>query len=306
MKIPGYAEVFILGHAALGELFFDPVIVEEKIDGSQYSFGLIDGEYTCRSKGKDQTPPLTDGMFDLAVANTKDLPLREGWVYRGEFLGKPKHNALCYGRIPQRNVVIFDINPSLESYLSPEEKQAEAARLGLEAVPLLAHATVGDWSILKGYLDHESFLGGSKIEGFVIKNYLRFGKDKKALMGKYVSEAFKEVHSHEWKMANPGGQDIIQGLILQLRTEARWNKAIQHLRDQGELQSAPRDIGPLLKEINQDVLKEETERIKDVLFRWAWGKVSRGIVAGFPEWYKERLAEQSFGQCAVCENGDII
>ncbi len=43
---------------------------------------------------------------------------------------------------------------------------------------------------LYALLEKESILGG-KVEGIVVKNYARFGKDKKVLMGKYVSEQGK-------------------------------------------------------------------------------------------------------------------
>lgn len=32
-----YPSIYALGHRALGELFLDPVVVEEKVDGSQFS-----------------------------------------------------------------------------------------------------------------------------------------------------------------------------------------------------------------------------------------------------------------------------
>lgn len=39
-----YPSIFAIGHRALAELLLDPVIVEEKVDGSQFSFGLFDHE----------------------------------------------------------------------------------------------------------------------------------------------------------------------------------------------------------------------------------------------------------------------
>jgi hypothetical protein len=153
---------------------------------------------------------------------------------------------------------------------------------------------ISDWETLKQFLENESVLGGVKIEGMVIKNYYRFGRDKKVLMGKYVSEAFKEVHGKEWKKNNPNSGDVVTKLINTYRTDARWNKAIQHMRDSGELTNSPKDIGELLKEINVDILKEEEENIKKELFKFAWPKISRGVIAGFPEYYKNKLAERQF------------
>jgi hypothetical protein len=297
MSLTSYPKIYNLGHAELEELFSDHVIVQEKVDGSQFSFGIIKGKFHCRSKGKDQSPPLTDKMFERAVEVVKDLPLHDGWVYRGEYLEKPKHNILAYARVPTNHVVLFDITIGVEKYLPYDQVFKESTRLKLETVPLLTSGVIGDWESLEQLLDTESFLGGSKIEGMVIKNYSRFGRDGKALMGKFVSEAFKESHSKAWKERNPNSGDVVHNLITMYATEARWEKAIQHLRDSNVLEHSPRDIGPLLKEIQTDVLEEEEEAIREALFKWAWPKISRGLTNGFPEFYKKRLAsEQTFSK----------
>src|SRR5881397_1939735 len=94
--------------------------------------------------------------------------------------------------------------------------------------------------------------------------------------------------------ANPGKMDIVQALIETLRTPARWNKAIQHLQESGKLENDPRDIGLLFREVPEDLEKEEIDFIKDKLFEWAWPHIKRGVTAGIPEWYKERLLKLQF------------
>lgn len=84
---------------------------------------------------------------------------------------------------------------------------------------------------------------------------------------------------------------MIETIIDIYKHENRWKKAIQHLRDEGVLQGAPQDIGPLMKEISQDVLKEEEQAIKEMLWKYAWPQISRGVTRGFPEWYKELLLD---------------
>ena len=115
-------------------------------------------------------------------------------------------------------------------------------------------------------------------------------------MGKFVSEAFKETHQKEWKVGNPTGGDMIELLAFTLRTEARWNKAVQHLRDSGRLEESPRDIGALIEEVKADVEKECREEIRDRLYNHAWPQIRRKIVAGLPQWYKERLLQAQFGK----------
>jgi hypothetical protein len=222
------------------------------------------------------------------------MDLHEGWTYRGEYLQKPKHNTLAYDRIPTNHIILFDINRGEEEYLSYEQKRDEAGRLGLEVVPILHCGRVGDASTLLAFLSTVSILGGQKIEGVVVKNYSRYGLDKKALMGKYVSEAFREVHGGEWRKNNPTSRDVIDRLILTLRTPARWGKAVQHLAERGELTQSPRDIGNLVKEVQKDVFDEEGEMIREELFGRAKPHIQRAVARGLAEWYKEQLLQKQF------------
>ncbi len=115
-------------------------------------------------------------------------------------------------------------------------------------------------------------------------------------MGKYVSEAFKERHEKEWGEANPSGKDIAQNLIEKYRTEARWHKAIQHLRERGLLEGSPKDIGLVIREVGTDILKEEETAIKDALFTHYWKQINRGVTGGIASWYKLELAKSQFGE----------
>lgn len=305
-----YPSIFNFGHKALAELLADPVLVEEKVDGSQFSFGLVpNGEpgmydIKMRSKGAVINHLAPEGMFIRAVETVNDLVdrglLKSGWTYRGEYLAKPKHNSLTYDRAPRRNIILFDINDGHESYLSYNDVCIEAERLGLEVVPRIFEGIIDAKDpeefrvLMRGFIDRESVLGGQKVEGVVVKNYAKFGPDKKVLMGKFVSEHFKEVHAHEWKAENPTQGDIIQLLSEKYKTPARWAKAVQHVREAGQLQDDPRDIGLLIKEVPLDIEKEEKDAIMAALYEWAWPKVRRGVTAGLAEWYKEELMKKQF------------
>jgi hypothetical protein len=289
-----YPSIYALGHKAITELFNGPVLVEEKIDGSQFSFARVNGELLCRSKGKDIITSAPEKMFAKAVQTAGSLDLRDGWVYRAEFLQSPKHNSLTYSRVPKDNLILFDVSPSVESYLSYADKTIEAARIGMEIVPLLHDGVVPSLDFFRTFLERDSVLGGCKVEGVVVKNYAVFTAEKKVAMGKYVSEAFKELHGVEWKKSNPTQTDVVQLLLAELKTPARWQKAIQHLRDAGQLEGSPRDIGPLIKEIPDDIRKEAEDTIKQRLFDHFWPQLRRGVTAGFPEFYKEQLAASVF------------
>lgn len=289
-----YPSIFALGHRALERLLDGPVLVEEKVDGSQFSFGLFRDGLRARSKGAQLNIVAPERMFERAIASIQTLDLHPGWTYRGEYLQKPKHNALAYDRVPAKNVILFDINRGHEDYLSPDEKAEEASRLGLEIVPAIYHGVLADLTTFRDVINRISVLGGQKVEGVVVKNYGQFGPDKKVLMGKYVSEAFKEVHAHEWKEANPTSTDIIERIVTDYRTPARWAKALQHMKEAGQIEGSPRDIGIILKEVWPDIEKECKDEIKERLYQWAQSHVRRGVTRGLPEWYKDELVKLQF------------
>jgi len=298
MNIHSYPSVYALGHRAVGDLLPGDVLIEEKIDGSQLSWCIQpDNVVEIRSK-RAQVFIEAPGMFDRAVETilAKKALFTRGWVYRAEYLRKPKHNALAYDRVPTGHLILFDIDIGTESYLPWSFKADEARRLDLEVVPCIAECRVQDLEQFRSYLDRVSVLGGQKIEGVVVKplHRDRFGLDKKMLVGKYVSEAFKEVHAKEWKQSNPQTGDIVERLVAKFKTPARWNKAVQHLKERGLLEDSPRDIGKLIVEARDDIEKECRDELLTDLWKWIWPLLSRGVVHGLPEWYKEQLLQKQF------------
>lgn len=294
-----YPSIYNLGHRSVKDLLTVPVNVEEKVDGSQFSWGKTEeGELLIRSKGQKMVLDAPEKMFNRAVETVKSLSdkLTPGWTYRAEYLNKPKHNTLAYDRVPNGFLVVFDINRGEEEYTSYEEKKAEAERLGLETAPLLFQGNLDNIDSLKILFETTSFLGGQKIEGVVVKqqNPVLFGQDKKALIGKFVSEAFKEVHQGEWKKSNPTSGDLVMEIGTRLKTPARWHKAVQHLKEAGKIEDSPKDIGALMKEVPADIKKECEAEIRDLLFSHYWPKIARFVAAGLPEWYKEELLKKQF------------
>jgi hypothetical protein len=288
-----YPKIYNMGHKAIQNLFLDTVVVEEKIDGSQFSFGVFAGELRCRSKGAPVHIDAPEKMFVKAVETAKKLApiLHDGWTYRGEYLQSPKHNTLAYDRYPTDHIIIFDIAVGEEDYLDYAAKKAEADRIGLETVPLLYEGLVSDVDTLTDLLKRTSTLGGQMIEGFVVKNHSRFDSNKQSLLGKHVSEYFKEIHSGDWRDRNPISKDIVQLLGDKYRTPARWNKALQHLTEAGACDGSPRDIGPLIRECIADVETECQAEIAQALWGWAWPRLQREVVKGLPQWYKEHLMQ---------------
>lgn len=295
-----YPKIYTVGHSALHGFFDADVIVQEKVDGSQFSFGMFDGEIRLRSKGAPIHPDAPEKMFERAVASVKEVAahLVNGWTYRGEYLAKPKHNSLAYDRVPRAHIVLFDICIGHEQYAQRDTLEFEAGRLGFDAIPQLSTGRISDPAELRSFLDRESFLGGQNIEGVVCKqlNVTRFGADGKALIAKFVSEHFKEVHAREWKETSPGRRDVIDTLCEAYQSPARWQKALLRLREAGKCTDSPSDIGPMMKLVAPDIEAECKQEIMERLWKWAWPQISRKSVAGLPEWYKGVLLSEQFSE----------
>lgn len=298
-----YPKVWAIGHPNVRDLLKDPVVVQEKVDGSQFSFGVFETEHgpelKCRSKGAVLNLVAPEKMFAPAVAYVQSIQhrLAPGRTYRAEWLGKPKHGTLAYGRVPKNGLALFDVAVGLEDYLTDEVELALiAAALDIEPVASFGSMAIESPEQIREFLQRDSMLGGCKIEGVVLKNRKRFGVDGKPLMAKFVSEEFKEVHGGEWREQNPTQGDIIQVIINKYRTPARWQKAVQHLAEAGQLEHSPRDIGKLMAEVQRDTWDECGTEIGEMLLKFAKSKIVRALPAGLPEWYKEQLLKRQFEQ----------
>jgi hypothetical protein len=298
--IHSYSKIFNLGHPEVGTLFNGPVVVQEKIDGSQFSFMKdADGVLHFRSKGAEIHEGTTDKNFKAsveAVIARREL-LDPGYVYRGEALSKPKHNTLEYQRVPRGNVILFDVDKTGEQHYT-EHAALMALAVDLEHVPELFNGIISSADELKALLTRESILGGP-IEGIVIKNYAEYGRDKKVLMGKHVREEFKEQHKVKWGENNPSRNDVVERIATSLRTDARFRKAVERLRDAGRLTGTPKDIGPLMKEIGEDLHSEARPIVAEELVAHFWKDIQRKATAGFAEWYKEQLLQSQFAPAEV-------
>ena len=325
MSVPHYPKVWNLGNDAIENLFKGEVEITEKVDGSLFGFGVDkDFNVVMRSKGQQIFFESHDKMFEKAVdqiEKRQDQLLRLAhngfkgpfFVY-GEFLNKPKHNVLVYERVPKDNIIIYGLKVGQNFVRHYELLKEFADDLGFETVPLIYKGTLENDRIIKseaGNVDqvkkfgntrydtlqrliHQtmSVLGDVVIEGVVIKNYKQLTSigDPTACFGKHVREDFKEKLHKEWGGKTEKGE--LEKFIDKFRTEARWEKAIQHFRDDSKLTNSPKDIGPLMKEVQQDLIKEEEEFIKKVLFHHFIKRIKRKAVAGFPEFYKEKLLQK--------------
>lgn len=303
-----YPKVFAVGHKAVRPILENDVLVEEKIDGSQFSFGLINGELRTKSHNREFPVDAPDGMFKQACATVLALAsdLHPDWTYRAEYLQTPKHNVLRYDRAPERNLIIFDIGIGHEDYLDPADKWLEAKRLGLECVPQFLIGRVESAEHFRSILDTSSVLGGTKVEGVVVKNYVRFTEDGHPMFAKYVSEAFKEaMHAPDSPWAKVPKPFVLDSIAANYATGARWQKSVQRMAEEGILAGEPKDIGTLVRYVMEDIKTEERDSIKGALFAHYGDDIIKKSVRGLAEWYKERLLDSAFSPAGVFTQQEI-
>jgi hypothetical protein len=299
--IPSYPKVYAIGSPPLDGLFMPgedvTYIVQEKVDGSQFSFGKVGGVLGIRSKGQDITHE-TGGMFLQGIEYVKSIErlLPDNVIFRGEFLGKPKHNVLAYDKAPENNIILFDVQVPNEygvwRYLTePGEVGIWAFALYLTAVPYTAMKIASHLDVQE-CLEWTSCLGGQPVEGVVVKRYDKLSRFGEPLFGKYVSERFKEKHGQtKYKTT---GKDLIGDIIGEYKTEARWEKAVIHLRERGELTGTPKDIGLLMREFAVDFEEECSLEIMDRLWKHYRKIIIPTCQKGLAEWYKDQLLQGAF------------
>jgi len=295
--IPRYPKVLTLGSSMTENALEGTVFLQEKVDGSQFRFGVNDdGKLLLGTRNTQLSRENPDKMFRPVVSYLLSIESRitenfkPDTYFYAEYLAREKHNVLRYDRIPKNYLVLFDC---LENggWVERDELEEMAKVLDIDVIPefLVGKATV---DTIKDFLKNDSFLGREKVEGVVIKNYhqhILLGGMVFPLFTKYVREEYRERHNKEWKVQ--GGKQSLMEYIQSFQNENRWEKAVQHLRDAGKLTQSPKDIGALIKEIQSDILEEEAENIKNYLFSQFKKDILRYSIKGFPEWYKDKLLE---------------
>ncbi|MDP1722308.1 MAG: RNA ligase family protein [Candidatus Gottesmanbacteria bacterium] len=300
--IPAYPKIFSIGSPYIPHLFKGSVEVTEKIDGSQFTFGLDSQKnLLLRSKGKDlyidDPEKMFQGAIDYVVAIGEKIKKQfppETFFYT-EFLSTPKHNVLPYARIPNNHLMVFAAYFAGTGFVDYKKLKVISDLLDLEVVPLLFEGEIKNVEELNHLLNRTSGLGGETVEGIVVKNYAQtvFIADQVfPSLGKFVREQFKERHKKEWKRKE--GKGKWQTFLESFRTDARFRKSVQHLTEKGELSFTPADIGKLMVELKKDVIDEEKEAIKEELYTFFIDEILRKATAGFPEWYKEQLLKKAF------------
>lgn len=182
-----------------------PLIVEEKLDGSNTGFSFdSDGVLHFQSKTKyfgSNTHPQHHLLFNWGWERRDALwaAIGPGINVYGEWL-YAKH-TLKYTELPDY-FVAFDVYDREGDYFwSTEDRDALLSSLGIAVVPRITVGSFSDLEALKAVAEGPSAFGSPTKEGI----YLRLEDgDRLSIRAKYVRPEFREKHGNEdrwWKNA---------------------------------------------------------------------------------------------------------
>lgn len=303
-----YPKILSLGHDLVADIFNNPVEISEKIDGSQCRIHLTEDITACGSKN---TGIADMNMFGIAHEQTQRIWNEKVWMTFGndvtlftEFLNKEKHNVLVYDRVPLNNLYLFGAIID-DRHLQTEELIKLANELQIEPPNILAsEIKIGDQEELKSYLTFDSVLGGTILEGVVIKGYHDTYPPLLAstqaffsypLASKLVRDDFKERLHKEW-----GGKKKkelpINKVTAEFFTEARFHKSVQHLDDEDKIEYEMKDLKVLIPEFYDDLLDEEKDEIAKVALEGFWAHLRKKSDAFVVKEWKKYLLEKQFNK----------
>lgn len=274
------------------------MFLQEKIDGSQFRFRVIDGELRCWSRGRqlNVTEHNHDKLFASAVESAKRLAalLPEGHVFCAEAMASRRHNIVQYDRAPSTGMVLFDVWTPQLGYADHMGVSAWGDALGLEVAPYIRTFGPGQFINIPALVEETrsavSMLGGP-VEGFVLKALDAVDRFGGLVRWKIINPSFSE--TKVVKKATSQHAELFE-IGKSVATAMRWQKAVNRLREKGLLRMNNSDIGQVIKEIQADIEKEELDVIKARLWVGARKDIFRGALDGFPGWYQAQLATGGF------------
>jgi len=266
MTFHKYPKIKRYGDRDTAKLFEHPddiIYIEEKIDGAQFRFMPTDGRIIFGSHNQSigDTTQEIGGSFRNCVQyvidmiKDKDVSKYSGYIFYGECC-IPHSIQYDWETIPP--FIGYDIMKD-DMFLPYDEKCAIFSELGLPIVTLVSVTTAAELSC-KTPTDEcvpKSSYGSINAEGIVHKNY------RTQTFIKYVSAKFKEVNKVKFGDSRKNCVNDNDKLIATYCTNARIDKHIFKLVDEGNelemklMQYLPIKIwSDIVEECASDILNE--------------------------------------------------
>ena len=269
MEQKKYHSIVRYGHRSTREVLNrgDQIIIQEKVDGANASFAVVDGELKCWSRNRELNMSNTlEGFYVWAKQNIEVDKLLEGVVYFGEWTAQ--HKVVYEGYAKQ--FFLYDIyNLHLEEYVSFSMVRDEAKRLGLNLIPVFFEGEFESFEQLMSYVGRTELNGklGQEVsgEGIVVKNVDYRDSFGKQMFVKLVVDKFAEVQMQK-APKDPKKKFTPEELkVRECITSPRVEKQLFKMIEEGLLERdyGVEDTGKILKHISplvaEDILKEEMD-----------------------------------------------
>lgn len=283
--------------------------IEEKVDGSQLSMMLnSENKLTFYNKNKlanENNAAFTNAIQMLKFKFVNTQILNPNYVYHGESVCKIKHNVNVYERTPKNYFILYDIwDMDSKSYLSSESKNIESERINIEIVPTLYLNTdpiCSPYEICDSLIKQielgsiASVLGGIP-EGVVLKHHAYELNGKfVATKLKYVSDNFKERHKIKQPKCEMSADEYLTELGKSFCTNARFQKAYQHLVEDNKIDPnnvKKSDEGKIIGELNLDFDKEYKEELMLVLWLEFSPQIKKLARENTGTWFKDNFLDK--------------
>lgn len=238
MEFKKYSKIYRVGHDETKDIFLDgedEIIIEEKIDGGNFRFMILDGKIIIGSRTQQLTSNEGEDtnmnkMFLRCsnyvreqIKDTKDIGTM---IFYGENCIK---HTLNYNFEEMPPFLGFDIYQE-GVYLDYDIKVALFKKLNLNVVPLLKRCKAKEIDKIDDNIIPKSQFAQTSAEGVVFKNY------NKQIFAKYVSDKFKEENAIAFgsKSVKYNNDEFNNGdFVFKYVTNARIDKQIFRLLEEG-------------------------------------------------------------------------
>jgi len=269
--------------------FYDKVVtVQEKVDGSQFSFWKDVGSSTVSVASRNRMLSGEESRFRVAVAHVRTLDVPPGVIFRGEVVSKFRHNKIVYSRLPKHNLVLWDL-VVLDAGSMPYNKRNLLKSMGERFDLEVVHEVCDPFKLtsadeLTKLVEGPSAFGEER-EGIVVR--CRAGVAK--LVGQKMSE-------HVHRRPRDKGDDLAAFVAGSVNAERIIEKAAEWLRDEGMLEFKDSDIGKVIRTVHEDLDNEFSADMRDLLFRKMrkpiYAVISRNVATVYRKLLSEGFANE--------------
>jgi len=290
-----YPKIFNLGRVETEGVFEGRCDILEKVDGSQLRWRVDIETKTLLVGSKGQRIDTNDPpkLFKKSVESLLKINIdRFDWnvVYFGEAFSKPKHNKIQYGRVPDGNIMLWAAyDTSVRRWFNHNELMMDASIFNIECVGLVDIVDRAPTpEQLEKYMKVGSALGGSNVEGVVIKNHWNYKVEQDMALckqAKFVSQEFRETMGVKINKTSD-----IRDIVLMLKEEAIWHKAIQRVKESANEPMTDRHIGQVVREVHNDIDNEFKPLILEELWKMHSKNIKRLACKGVADYFKRQMA----------------